>query len=99
MSTLSPERWRALSPYLDKALTLSKSERAVWFAGLLAENPANSVAEVGFSTAVGSNDGGDPRAVEPHFGFFKEGLEALNFDPLQFEQNTCPFLLSSRGDG
>jgi serine/threonine protein kinase len=39
MSTLSPERWRALSPYLDKALTLSESERAVWFAGLLAENP------------------------------------------------------------
>lgn len=38
MSTLSPERWRALSPYLDKALTLSETERAVWLATLRAEN-------------------------------------------------------------
>jgi hypothetical protein len=39
MSTLSPERWSALSPYLDKALTLSETERAVWLAALRAENP------------------------------------------------------------
>ncbi len=67
--------------------------------GLLAQHPANGVAQIGFSTTVGSNDGGDARAVESHFGFFNEGLEALNFNPLQFEQNECPFLLSSRGDG
>jgi hypothetical protein len=69
------------------------------FSGLLTQHPANGVAQVGFSTAVGSNDGGNPRAGESHFGFFYEGLEALNLDPLQFEQNECTFLLSSRGDG
>ncbi len=39
MSTLSPDKWSALSPYLDKALTLSEAERAHWLEALRAENP------------------------------------------------------------
>ena len=39
MSALSPERWNALSPYLDKALTLSEAERGEWLAALRAQNP------------------------------------------------------------
>jgi serine/threonine-protein kinase len=39
MSTLSPDQWSALSPYLDKALTLSGEERTHWLKTLGAENP------------------------------------------------------------
>ena len=39
MSTLSSGGWRALSPYLDKALTLSEHERAIWLESLRAEQP------------------------------------------------------------
>ena len=39
MSTLSPDQWSALSPYLDKALTLSGEERTHWLKALGAENP------------------------------------------------------------
>jgi len=39
MSTLSPERWSALSPYLDKALTLTAEDRTHWLEALGAENP------------------------------------------------------------
>ena len=39
MSTLSPDQWSALSPYLDKALTLSEAERAHWLKEVGAENP------------------------------------------------------------
>jgi serine/threonine-protein kinase len=39
MSTLSPESWSALSPYLDKALTLSQEERERWLEALRTQNP------------------------------------------------------------
>jgi serine/threonine-protein kinase len=39
MSSLSPHRWSALSPYLDKALTLSEEERSRWLEALNIENP------------------------------------------------------------
>ena len=40
MSALSPDRWRAVSPYFDKALELSADERPAWLALLQGENPA-----------------------------------------------------------
>jgi len=40
MSTLSPERWKAASPYLDQALTLGSEERAAWLARLQQEDPS-----------------------------------------------------------
>ena len=39
MSTLSPEQWRVLSPYLDRALTLSKEECDLWLQSLQTDNP------------------------------------------------------------
>ena len=39
MSTLSPERWREISPQLDHALSLPEEERAAWLAALRAEHP------------------------------------------------------------
>src|SRR5688572_26909652 len=32
MPPLSPERWRAVGPYLDHALDISKEDRAAWLA-------------------------------------------------------------------
>src|SRR4029450_11123850 len=40
MSTLSPDQWRALSPYLDKALSLSGDARIAWLAPLRSQDPA-----------------------------------------------------------
>jgi len=34
MSTLTPEHWQEVSPYLDHALSLSDGDRAAWLAGL-----------------------------------------------------------------
>lgn len=39
MSTLSPDRWQEISPYLDRALSLPEQERAAWFASFQAERP------------------------------------------------------------
>src|SRR5262245_2227137 len=40
MSTLSPDRWKAVSPYLDKALTMGAEERAAWLGGLEQSDPS-----------------------------------------------------------
>src|SRR5262249_47456816 len=39
MSTLSPDQWQALSPYLDQALTMTDEERSTWLSSLRAQNP------------------------------------------------------------
>lgn len=39
MSTLNPERWQEVSPYLDHALSLSEEERGDWFVKFRAERP------------------------------------------------------------
>ena len=39
MSTLNPDQWQALSPYLDEALEMTDEERASWLAALRVENP------------------------------------------------------------
>lgn len=40
MPPISPERWRALSPYLDRALDLAADERAAWLMSVSAQDPA-----------------------------------------------------------
>jgi hypothetical protein len=37
---LDPARWRALSPYLDQALEMSREDRAAWLAHICASDPA-----------------------------------------------------------
>jgi len=39
MSTLSPEQWRALAPYLDQALEMDETQRSAWLSALAGENP------------------------------------------------------------
>ena len=39
MSTLTPERWRELSPHLDHALSLPEEERAAWLQLFQQQNP------------------------------------------------------------
>jgi serine/threonine-protein kinase len=40
VSTLDPERWKALSPYLDEALEMPTGQRELWLAGLSMREPA-----------------------------------------------------------
>ena len=40
MSTLNPEQWRALAPYIDEALEMDEEPRAAWLSSLSVENPA-----------------------------------------------------------
>ena len=39
MSTLSPDQWQALSPYLDEALAMTEKERSTWLSSLRTQNP------------------------------------------------------------
>src|SRR5205807_735888 len=54
--------------------------------GLLAQNPGDSVGDVGFAATIGTNDGRDPITVEFQLGAVAEGLEAENLQLFQFEQ-------------
>ena len=39
MSTLTPERWLEVSPYLDHVLSLPEADRATWLNSFQAEKP------------------------------------------------------------
>ena len=51
--------------------------------GLLAQHPADGVAQVGLTTTVGADDGGDASSRKTHFRPVDERLEPLDFDSLQ----------------
>ncbi len=40
MSTLRPDQWQALSPYLDQALAMTDDERTAWLSSLAERDPA-----------------------------------------------------------
>jgi serine/threonine protein kinase len=40
MSTLSPDQWQVLSPYLDRALAMTDDERGAWLSSLGEQDPA-----------------------------------------------------------
>src|ERR1700691_447028 len=40
MSTLSPDQWQAVSPYLDQALGMTDDERGAWLSSLGEQDPA-----------------------------------------------------------
>jgi serine/threonine protein kinase len=40
MSTLSPDQWQVLSPYLDRALAMTEDERGAWLSSLGERDPA-----------------------------------------------------------
>ncbi len=39
MSTLTPDQWQALSPYLDEALTMTDEECSIWLSSLRVKSP------------------------------------------------------------
>ncbi len=39
MPAIGPEKWQALSPYLDQALEIAPAEREAWLATLRKQNP------------------------------------------------------------
>ena len=52
------------------------------FRRLFAEHPTDGIAQVGFATAVGPDDGSDAAAIEAELRAVTEGFEALQFDAL-----------------
>jgi len=40
MPAISPDQWRALSPYLDQALNISPEERTAWLESIREQNPS-----------------------------------------------------------
>ena len=65
---------------------------------LLAEDPADGIAEVRFSAAVRADDGGDAGTVESHVGAVVKRLEALDIDAFKFEHGS-PFSLDVHSGG
>jgi hypothetical protein len=39
MSTLNPEQWKIVAPYLDQALAMEEQERATWLASFKKKDP------------------------------------------------------------
>ena len=72
MSTLSPDQWQALSPYLDQALALTDDERAAWLASLGEQNPALAAQLRALL---------DEHRVLAQEGFLEKGLAALPSTP------------------
>ena len=57
------------------------------FDALLAEDPRDCVGHVALAATVGANDGCDSVSSEDYFGVIGEGLEASDFQALQFEHS------------
>ena len=61
---------------------------------LLAQNPRNSVDDIGLAAAIGSDDAGEPAAAESNLRFFAKRFEAHELDFAQFQQD-FPFMASA----
>ena len=62
------------------------------FAGLFAKHPFDSVADVAFTAAIGTDDGGNP-VIEGQFGSIRKGFESLHFDASQLQTDTSCSLI------
>jgi serine/threonine protein kinase len=91
MSTLSPDQWQALSPYLDQAFALTDDERAAWLSSLGERNPALA-AQLG--TLL------DEHRVLAQEGFLEKGRWALPNSIGLAGQTLGPYtLISQIGQG
>ena len=91
MSTLSPDQWQALSPYLDQALALTDDERAAWLASLGEQNPALAAQLQALL---------DEHRVLAQEGFLEKGPAALPSTPGLAGQTIGPYtLISQIGQG
>jgi eukaryotic-like serine/threonine-protein kinase len=91
MSTLSPDEWQALSPYLDQALAMSEDERAAWLSSLAPQNPALASQLVALL---------DEHRVLAQEGFLEKGPDRPPGAPGLAGQTIGPYtLLSHIGQG
>jgi len=91
MSTLKPDEWQALSPYLDQALAISEDERAAWLSSLAEQNPALAAQLVALL---------DEQRVLAQEGFLEKGRVELPGAPGLAGQTIGPYtLLSQIGQG
>jgi serine/threonine-protein kinase len=91
MSTLSPDQWQALSPYLDQALALSDDERDAWLSRLGEQDPALA-AQLGALL--------DEHRVLAQEGFLENGRFALPNSAGLAGQTLGPYtLISQIGQG
>ena len=61
---------------------------------LLAQDPRDGIDNVGFPTAIGSDDAGKPAAAEGNLRLFAKRFEANELDFAQFKQD-FPFMASA----
>jgi eukaryotic-like serine/threonine-protein kinase len=91
VSTLNPEEWQALSPYLDQALAMTDDERAAWVCSLAEENP-----DVAAQLAALL----DEHRVLVQEGFLENGRFELPGSPGLAGQSLGPYtLISQIGQG
>ena len=91
MSTLSPDQWQALSPYLDQALAMTDDERAAWLSQLGEQDPALA-AQLGALL--------DEHRVLAQEGFLEHGRFALPRSAGLAGQKLGPYtLISQIGQG
>jgi serine/threonine protein kinase len=91
MSTLSPDQWHALSPYLDQALAMTDDARAAWLSSLGEQDPALA-AQLGALL--------DEHRVLAQEGFLESGRFALPNSTGLAGQTLGPYtLISQIGQG
>jgi serine/threonine protein kinase len=91
MFTLSPDRWQALSPYLDQALAMTDDERTAWLSSLSQQDPA---------LAVQLRELLDEHRVLAQKGFLENGRFALPNSTGLAGQTLGPYtLISQIGQG
>src|SRR5260370_6508852 len=91
MSTLSPEQWQLLSPYLDQALAMSDDERASWLGSLGEQDPALAAQLVALL---------DEHRLLAQEGFLENGRFELQNAPGLKGQTLGPYtLISQIGQG
>jgi eukaryotic-like serine/threonine-protein kinase len=91
MSTLSPDQWQALSPYLDQALAMPEDERAAWLSSLGEQNP---------TLAAHLRALLDEHRMLAQEGFLEKGSVALPIAPGLAGQTIGPYtLISQIGQG
>jgi eukaryotic-like serine/threonine-protein kinase len=91
MSTLHPDQWLALSPYLDQALAMTDDERTAWLSAFAERNPALA-AQVRVLL--------DEHRLLAEEGFLEKGPPALSSAPGLAGQTVGPYtLISQIGEG
>lgn len=91
MSTLSPDQWQALSPYLDQALAMTDDARAAWLSSLGEQDPALAAQLLALL---------DEHRVLAQEGFLEDGRFALPNSTGLAGQTLGPYtLISQIGQG